>query len=188
MVWILYVFTSFSNYLHQSGQIVVVWILYVFTSFSNWRRQLLVLQVVWILYVLTSFSNDDTNFTCADKVWILYVFTSFSNSSSERLHNQKFEYYTFLHHSQTQYIISEIVSRFEYYTFLHHSQTNKWHTYTSACLNTIRFYIILKLTETVMHWYSGLNTIRFYIILKLIASSEVSNSVWILYVFTSFSN
>ena len=34
-----------------------------------------------------------------------------------------FEYYTFLHHSQT--ILSEILESllFEYYTFLHHSQT-----------------------------------------------------------------
>ena len=34
-----------------------------------------------------------------------------------------FEYYTFLHHSQTMECLGTITKSFEYYTFLHHSQT-----------------------------------------------------------------
>ena len=55
---------------------------------------------------------------------------------------------------------------FEYYTFLHHSQTNLRILAERLSLNTIRFYIILKLiVECVCHIFR-LNTIRFYIILK----------------------
>ena len=35
-----------------------------------------------------------------------------------------FEYYTFLHHSQTEIAMSFFFIQFEYYTFLHHSQTS----------------------------------------------------------------
>ena len=35
-----------------------------------------------------------------------------------------FEYYTFLHHSQTMECLGTITKSFEYYTFLHHSQTS----------------------------------------------------------------
>ena len=34
-----------------------------------------------------------------------------------------FEYYTFLHHSQTNLPHEPVRNAFEYYTFLHHSQT-----------------------------------------------------------------
>ena len=36
----------------------------------------------------------------------------------------KFEYYTFLHHSQTGVLMLIDSMPFEYYTFLHHSQTS----------------------------------------------------------------
>ena len=77
--------------------------------------------------------------------FFLLYFTSFSNSRLAYDGSGKFEYYTFLHHSQTTitrtvqgsslntirfYIILKqaIINRlnsfsFEYYTFLHHSQT-----------------------------------------------------------------
>ena len=99
-----------------------------------------------------------------------------------------FEYYTFLHHSQTSdsvsangnslntirfYIILKqaIINRlnsfsFEYYTFLHHSQTPSGMFPVMLCLNTIRFYIILKQESIRKQALTGLNTIRFYIILK----------------------
>ena len=35
----------------------------------------------------------------------------------------EFEYHTFLHHSQTDFIVSTFSNMFEYHTFLHHSQT-----------------------------------------------------------------
>ena len=56
---------------------------------------------------------------------------------------------------------------FEYYTFLHHSQTEEYRLRILASLNTIRFYIILKLVSTIYNTCFSLNTIRFYIILKL---------------------
>ena len=55
---------------------------------------------------------------------------------------------------------------FEYYTFLHHSQTVLGKQGQWFCLNTIRFYIILKHLQQVRAADGRLNTIRFYIILK----------------------
>ena len=56
---------------------------------------------------------------------------------------------------------------FEYYTFLHHSQTHFRYIPENVGLNTIRFYIILKPWVKIKGEQGGLNTIRFYIILKL---------------------
>ena len=56
-VWILYVFTSFSNGLWYLNGCSFVWILYVFTSFSNIHEPNVEMSIVWILYVFTSFSN-----------------------------------------------------------------------------------------------------------------------------------
>ena len=78
----------------------------------------------------------------------------------------EFEYHTFLHHSQTDFIVSTFSNMFEYHTFLHHSQTPmvkvgdyklfEYHTFLHHsqtigllcfginCLSTIHFYIILK--------------------------------------------
>ena len=38
----------------------------------------------------------------------------------------EFEYHTFLHHSQTDFIVSTFSNMFEYHTFLHHSQTEDY--------------------------------------------------------------
>ena len=166
----------------------VVWILYVFTSFSNRHVSLLSIWLVWILYVFTSFSNFPISFNFKCEVWILYVFTSFSNYQHKGVTTWMFEYYTFLHHSQTSYhkpiklifvwilyvftsfsnlskgmkmegcvwILYVFTSFsnsmpsgtracwFEYYTFLHHSQTGVIFLSAPISLNTIRFYIILK--------------------------------------------
>ena len=35
----------------------------------------------------------------------------------------QFEYHTFLHHSQTGFLMVSVLTTFEYHTFLHHSQT-----------------------------------------------------------------
>ena len=56
--------------------------------------------------------------------------------------------------------------KFEYYTFLHHSQTTITRTVQGSSLNTIRFYIILKPARIITVYMTCLNTIRFYIILK----------------------
>ena len=99
-------------------------------------------------------------------VWLLYVFTSFSNCLQFQNTFEQFEYYTFLHHSQTQFQQAVLSER----------------------LNTIRFYIILKPKGYNKLVSDCLNTIRFYIILKRSQTHHEHDSVWILYVFTSFSN
>ena len=104
------------------------------------------------------------NLTC---VSVPYVFTSFSNNSKTIFKVYKFQYHTFLHHSQTTSSVCHIVTPFQYHTFLHHSQTQQmvlqkfpsfqYHTFlhhsqteaiivdTDASFSTIHFYIILKL-------------------------------------------
>ena len=77
-----------------------------------------------------------------------------------------FEYHTYLHHSQTVVGYSGGMVGFEYHTYLHHSQTNWPNSHWPGCLNTIHIYIILKL----VYW------------------EDPPESVWIPYIFTSFSN
>ncbi|GFI38165.1 hypothetical protein IMSAGC015_02355 [Lachnospiraceae bacterium] len=55
---------------------------------------------------------------------------------------------------------------FEYHTFLHHSQTDNLLTGQKMGLSTIHFYIILKLDIANNEIRFGLSTIHFYIILK----------------------
>ena len=58
------------------------------------------------------------------------------------------------------------LTRFEYHTFLHHSQTLEAANETYKSLNTIHFYIILKREAYPRRKTISLNTIHFYIILK----------------------
>ena len=127
--------------------LLLVWILYVFTSFSNKIIKNSSCSGVWILYAFTSFSNDICENLIITQVWILYAFTSFSNASLNLFSSFLFEYYTFLHHSQTNRCSYWRATEFEYYTFLHHSQTTILRCKENKSLNTIRFYIILKLNE-----------------------------------------
>ena len=80
---------------------VAVWILYVFTSFSNYQHKGV---TTWMFEYYTFLHHSQTTTSTnspVSAVWILYVFTSFSNvlTSADSCH--QFEYYTFLHHSQT---------------------------------------------------------------------------------------
>ena len=58
--------------------------------------------------------------------------------------------------------------RFEYHTFLHHSQTSAAKRRKMRRLSTIHFYIILKLWTCRQANRVSLSTIHFYIILKLV--------------------
>ena len=78
----------------------------------------------------------------------------------------RFEYHTFLHHSQTVHIAPPTLIRFEYHTFLHHSQTLRIFQSAESGLSTIHFYIILKLVPAITRLVNSLSTIHFYIILK----------------------
>ena len=77
-----------------------------------------------------------------------------------------FEYHTFLHHSQTHPVQWQSVRVFEYHTFLHHSQTKFQNIILNFSLSTIHFYIILKLFGKHRWLGTCLSTIHFYIILK----------------------
>ena len=77
-----------------------------------------------------------------------------------------FEYYTFLHHSQTGIEVQEECTRLNTIRFYIILKPANSPFLPSASLNTIRFYIILKLENGYGEFTPGLNTIRFYIILK----------------------
>ena len=99
--------------------------------------------------------------------FFLLYFTSFSNSRLAYDGSGKFEYYTFLHHSQTtitRTVQGSSLNTIRFYIILKPARII---TVYMTCLNTIRFYIILKqgIGLTAILW--RLNTIRFYIILKL---------------------
>ena len=74
----------------------------------------------------------------------------------------------FLHHSQTTAIEVLAILKFEYHTYLHHSQTKHGVNLRSKSLNTIHIYIILKRSIKTQCKTICLNTIHIYIILKLI--------------------
>ena len=80
-------------------------------------------SVVSVPYVFTSFSNTHPACFIAPCVSVPYIFTSFSNLRTIYKRQHKFQYHTFLHHSQTTKRIRNMVSLFQYHTFLHHSQT-----------------------------------------------------------------
>ena len=101
-------------------------------------------------------------------VWILYVFTSFSNMNCLYNTQCEFEYYTFLHHSQTRSRNDtepcDGLNTIRFYIIL---KPKICSISSHDSLNTIRFYIILKPPPVPSHFRESLNTIRFYIILKL---------------------
>ena len=82
-----------------------------------------------------------------------------------------FEYHTFSHHSQTllkQVKQSEILNTIHFYIIL---KLSGEHYAVATCLNTIHFYIILKLLLLIHYDSYSLNTIHFYIILKQAVST-----------------
>ena len=101
------------------------------------------------------------------EVWVPYIFTSFSNEKQAREERRRFEYHTFLHHSQTIVRASRVSERFEYHTFLHHSQTiftRLWQTVT------FEYHTFLHHSQTPCR------------------DREHFAVVWVPYIFTSFSN
>ena len=99
-----------------------------------------------------------------------------------------FEYHTFLHHSQTRILDDSLQNSLNTIHFYIILKRQCWTHFLLLRLNTIHFYIILKLTCRLKTMTSGLNTIHFYIILKPPRIQGDCYSVWIPYIFTSFSN
>ena len=99
---------------------------------------------VSVPYVFTSFSNTSSSPASNLIVSVPYVFTSFSN----------------------YWVPTDYAIKFQYHTFLHHSQTQPSKTGALYGFSTIRFYIILKLQVNHRHLQQCFSTIRFYIILK----------------------
>ena len=165
-VWVPYIFTSFSNNNPVRINEAFVWVPYIFTSFSNSKtmwvgclnslstihfyiilkhtRSVMSLHSVWVPYIFTSFSNYWLIGNTMLSVWVPYIFTSFSNG----------------------HVMSDEEKKFEYHTFLHHSQTQESSAHLFWCLSTIHFYIILKRGFDTKRQSPCLSTIHFYIILK----------------------
>ena len=121
-------------------------------------------------------------------VLVPYIFTSFSNASWHIPYEHRFQYHTFLHHSQTPVDTVTVESVFQYHTFSHHSQTCRNVLYRLKNFSTIRFYIILKRVQEQQRLHRRFSTIRFYIILKQRSRRRKHQCVSVPYVFTSFSN
>ena len=165
---------EYHTFLHHSQTcgrpwvlITVVWVPYIFTSFSNYAWPCNRVPSVWVPYIFTSFSNNRL-FLWDPGEFEYHTFLHHSQTHAVPDRNQSgFEYHTFLHHSQTRskhernagglstihfYIILKRLSGrpgflkglstihfyiilkppvgivntlplFEYHTFLHHSQT-----------------------------------------------------------------
>ena len=100
----------------------------------------------------------------------------------------KFEYHTFLHHSQTHYLAWKWLLPFEYHTFLHHSQTSfDW----VPTIRKFEYHTFLHHSQTRSPFFpfrNCLSTIHFYIILKQPPETAEGTRVWVPYIFTSFSN
>ena len=196
-VLVPYIFTSFSNPEAQCPVKAFVLVPYIFTSFSNTSGYCNCRICVSVPHVFTSFSNMLLCAIPEPVVSVPYVFTSFSNRNIRSFRDCRFQYHTFLHHSQTKSAYSSVRSLFQYHTFLHHSQTmvintcnyfgfSTIHFYiilkraramdgTGQCFSTIHFYIILKPTRYRRYGRKSFSTIHFYIILKLIYKHYLSD-------------
>ena len=143
---------------------------------------------VLVPYIFTSFSNTSGYCNCRICVSVPYVFTSFSNRNIRSFHDCRFQYHTFLHHSQTYVSFHDLRLRFStiyFYIILKHYP---WHLVaipvsvpyiftsfsnqpcdkvcTNHCFSTIHFYIILKRSTHLECRPFRFSTIHFYIILK----------------------
>ena len=104
------------------------------------------------------------------KMFIQFEYYTFLHHSQTNFHYLirifPFEYYTFLHHSQTARISLLASFTFEYYTFLHHSQTSYHKPIKFFLFEYYTFLHHSQTSEDCSDALIGLNTIRFYIILK----------------------
>ena len=166
VVWVPYIFTSFSNGGLCAWFSGIVWVPYIFTSFSNASRAVSELSDVWVPYIFTSFSNYAWPCNRVPSVWVPYIFTSFSN-------NRLFLWDP---------------GEFEYHTFLHHSQTRSKHERNAGGLSTIHFYIILKRLSGVQGFWKVWVPYIFTSFSNYFHSSMTNGYVWVPYIFTSFSN
>ena len=139
-----YIFTSFSNVCYQITSLCLrfstihfyiilklgCYIALYCRSFSTIHFYIILKRLLagdWqgavsVPYIFTSFSNLSHILRCASTVSVPYIFTSFSNHP--RTDNWR--------------------ERFQYHTFLHHSQTSGGRCSLSYGFSTIHFYIILK--------------------------------------------
>ena len=140
---------------------------YIFTSFSNTSGYCNCRICVSVPHVFTSFSNMLLCAIPEPVVSVPYVFTSFSNRNIRSFRDCRFQYHTFLHHSQTDALARVGISKFQYHTFLHHSQTFWWN-------------ISFKHLVSVPYIFTSFSNFTFFAIHLVRVSVP--------YIFTSFSN
>ena len=166
-VLVPYIFTSFSNPEAQCPVKAFVLVPYIFTSFSNTSGYCNCRICVSVPHVFTSFSNMLLCAIPEPVVSVPYVFTSFSNRNIRSFRDCRFQYHTFLHHSQTDALARVGISKFQYHTFLHHSQTFWWN-------------ISFKHLVSVPYIFTSFSNFTFFAIHLVRVSVP--------YIFTSFSN
>ena len=140
----LYVFTSISSSYFITDYLSVL-VPYIFTSFSNTSGYCNCRICVSVPHVFTSFSNMLLCAIPEPVVSVPYVFTSFSNRNIRSFRDCRFQYHTFLHHSQTDALARVGISKFQYHTFLHHSQTIRLN---SAHFTQFQYHTFLHHSQT----------------------------------------
>ena len=105
LVWVPYIFTSFSNITTVRTVACMVWVPYIFTSFSNpWNAMIQIMSFEYHTFLHHSQTRTFRR-SASPCVWVPYIFTSFSNGIRISFTFAPFEYHTFLHHSQTVRVI-----------------------------------------------------------------------------------
>ena len=133
--------------------------------------------------------HSQTRITLFGTLQFSIRFSSFSNwATSQIWHTDVWVPYVFTSFSNSAVYPLCHLLQFEYHTFLHHSQTICFVIFFIASLSTIRFYIILKHTRrektTWTVWVP-------YVFTSFSNNMTIINDhfcVWVPYVFTSFSN
>ena len=209
LVWVPYIFTSFSNrwfkipenfvfeyhtFLHHSQTFCIISDSLIGLSTIHFYiilKQPVPALLLWPRLSTIHFYIILKPCLCIHSfpvVWGPYIFTSFSNSLYQmRMDRLVWVPYIFTSFSNRLPVLFAY-SMFEYHTFLHHSQTRNVWCVPWTGLSTIHFYIILKPCCALCWPAFRLSTIHFYIILKRTNNRKYSRFVWVPYIFTSFSN
>ena len=210
MVWVPYIFTSFSNlknatrnflmfeyhtFLHHSQTITCAGRRWTSLSTIHFYIILKLLQhstpciAVWVPYIFTSFSNRNWEHHWATIVWVPYIFTSFSNERTiQYIGSPVWVPYIFTSFSNWLRMELSVQGVWVPYIFTSFSNYAEGAACKGLCLSTIHFYIILK------RFLSAFRLLLVWVpyIFTSFSNSEktghASKPVWVPYIFTSFSN
>ena len=188
-VLVPYIFTSFSNPEAQCPVKAFVLVPYIFTSFSNTSGYCNCRICVSVPHVFTSFSNMLLCAIPEPVVSVPYVFTSFSNRNIRSFRDCRFQYHTFLHHSQTDALARVGISKFQYHTFLHHSQTFWWNISFKHLVSVPYIFTSFSNHATITRCFSFVSVPYIFTSFSNTKTQEKPcRNVSVPYIFTSFSN